>query len=115
MADFYGEMQGVATGLLTEFNQGTMTYNYITGGTSPFDGPATSTAVPFLGVARGVSQRYLTDLITASDIEITAAVFVPAPKINGTVTIDGTERQIISVKQVPAAGTPSIYKLFVKC
>ncbi len=114
MADFYGDMKNVATDLLTEFKQGSMSYNYITGGTSPFDGPATATAVPFLGVARGVSKRYLTDLITAADIEITAAVFVPAPKINGTVTIDGTERQIISVMQVPAAGTPSIYKLFVK-
>lgn len=114
MADFYGDMQGVATELLTEFNQGTMTYNYITGGTSPFDGPATVTAVPFKGTATGVAFKYRNDLVTASDIEITAAVFEPAPLPNGTVTVDGTERQILSIMAIPAAGTPSIYKIFVK-
>lgn len=114
MADFYDNMQGVATELLTEFNQGSMSYNYITGGTSPFDGPATATAVPFKGTATGVAFKYRNDLVTASDIEITAAVFDPAPLPNGTVTIDGTERQILSVMAIPAAGTPSIYKIFVK-
>lgn len=114
MADFYDNMQGVATELLTEFNQGTMSYNYITGGTSPFDGPATVTAVPFKGTATGVAFKYRNDLITASDIEITAAVFEPAPLPNGTVTIDGIERQIIGFKAIPAAGAPSVYKIFVK-
>lgn len=114
MADFYDNMQGVATELLTEFSQGTMSYNYITGGTSPFDGPTTVTAVPFKGAATGVAFKYRNDLVTASDIEITAAVFEPAPLPNGTVTIDGTERQVLSVMAIPPAGTPSIYKIFVK-
>jgi hypothetical protein len=112
VADFYSEMQGVATELLTQFNQGTMTYKSITPAT-PFE-PAVDTVVPFKGTATGVAFKYRNDLVTSSDIEITAAVFSPAPKPNGTVTIDGTERQILSVMAIPAAGTPSIYKIFVK-
>ena len=137
MADFYDNMQGVATELLTQFNQGTMSYNYITGGTSPFDGPATVTAGPFKGTATGVAFKYRNDLVTASDIEITAAVFksplwddlvvwddaalwnddgvyLVEPQLNSTVTIDGKERQIIQVRKIPASGTPILFKIFVK-
>lgn len=112
MADFYDNMQGVATELLTKFNQGTMTYK--AGGGTPFDPPAASDPVPFKGTATGVAFKYRNDLVTASDIEVTAAVFEPAPLPNGTVTIDGKERQILSIMAIPAAGTPSIYKIFVK-
>lgn len=135
MADFYGDMQGVATELLTQFNQGTMTYKSSTPAT-PFE-PAVDTVVPFKGTATGVAFKYRNDLVTASDIEITAAVFKnPAwddlvvwddaalwnddgvylvePQLNSTITIDGKERQIIQVRKIPASGTPILFKIFVK-
>lgn len=135
MADFYNDMQSMATELLTDFNQGTMTYKSSTPAT-PFE-PAVDTVVPFKGTATGVAFKYRNDLVTASDIEITAAVFkapfwddskqwddsqtwndegvyILHPQLNSTVTIDNIERQIIQVRKIPASGTPILFKIFVR-
>jgi len=163
VASIYTDMQAVAIDMISEFKQGSMVYNHRIGGTSPFD-PYVDVEVPFNGVASGVSQKYINDLVTASDIEITASVFVIPnwddgtlktsgsdwddnhiwddnatwsddgvnmswsdtftwddngvdmlrAMNNGTVTIDGEKRQIISTKRIPAAGTPVVLKIFVK-
>lgn len=114
VADFYEEMQAVGTELLTEFNQGVITYTPVTPDATGYGSPVEGAPVVLNATAIGVSQKYLSETITSSDIEVTMAVIDPAPTIDGFITIDGTRREIISVKPIPSAGTPSVYKVFVK-
>jgi hypothetical protein len=117
MSDFYERMQGVSSKLLNQFKQGTI--NYI------IDGPATGPAynlTPGLpvthaldAVARGVEFKYIKEgYISASDIQVTAAVFDVEPTQSGRVSIDGREKQIIAVQQIPAAGVPVAWVIFCK-
>lgn len=134
--DFYNEMQSVATEMLAEFNQGSMVYRVKSGVSSPYETPAQND-IPVFGVAKGVSQKYLSDLITVSDIEVTVAATKSAlwndqfawndsllwdesgtytvdPNSSGTFIMDGTERQIIKIQKMPTAGTPVVFKIFIK-
>lgn len=117
MSDFYKEMQGVATELLAEFNQGVIKYiaPSATGG-DPFNPTqGASTEYTLDAVARGVEFKYIREgYISASDIQVTAAVFDVEPKMNGTVEIDGKEKQIIAIQQIPAAGTVLSWLIFCK-
>lgn len=111
---FYDEMQYVATELLTEFKQGTITYRAPTSGAQPWDA-VTYTDTPINGgTVSGVSQRYVTDLVTASDLHAILPVFGATPTNAGRLIIDGVERQIISVQPSPAAGTVVCWHVFVK-
>mgnify|MGYP000408883787 CR=1 FL=1 len=114
MPDFYADMQAVASEMLAEFNQGVMTYIPLVGGTNDWDPKTDGTPVTLAGTARGVQTKYLTDLITQTDLQITAAVFGTVPTNAGVVTIDGVRRQVIMVEQIPAAGTVVAWRLFVK-
>lgn len=111
---FYDEMQDVATELLTEFKQGTIVYRAPAASANPWE-PATYTDTPISGgTVRGVSQRYVTDLVTASDLHAVLPVFGATPTNAGRLIIDGVERQIISVQPSPAAGTVVCWHVFVK-
>jgi len=114
VADFYQDMQNTADELMAEFNQGVITYTPVTPDTSGYGAPVEGTPITLDATALGVSQRYLNELITSSDIEVTTAVFEPMPTNDGIIHIDGVQRQIISVKALPSAGIPSVYKIFVK-
>ena len=114
MADFYDEMQATATELLTEFNQGVIQYIPLTLPANEWENPTAGTPITLEAVARGPSQQYLSDLITTSDIQITASVFGQTPTQSGKITIDGVEKQIIKVQQKPAAGTPVCWMIWVK-
>lgn len=136
MASFYDEMQAVASDMLTEFQQGSMVYRVKSGVSSPYETPVEND-IPVYGVAKGVSQKYMNDLISASDIEVTVAAtktalwddqfvwddtklwdesgaYVIDPNISGTFIMDGLERQIIKIQKIPAAGTPVVFKIFIK-
>lgn len=111
---FYDEMQDVATELLTEFKQGTIVYRAQAAGAQPWD-PVTYTDTPVIGgTVKGVSQRYVTDLVTTSDLHAILPVFGATPTNAGRLIIDGVERQIISVMPSPAAGTVVCWHVFVK-
>lgn len=114
MDDFYAEMQDIASGIMSEFKQGAITYAPATPAVDEWDDPVIGTPVTLDAVATGPSKEYLSDLITTSDIEITASVFGQNPEISGIVSIDGTEKEIIAVQQIPAAGTPVAWKIWVK-
>lgn len=132
---FYDEMQDVATDLLTEFKQGTIVYLSPAAAENPWDPSPGYNAYPLNAVASGVSQKYINDLITTSDIEITCAVASAGWEDSmtwldhltwsddgtaldfsnsGRISIDGLEKQIIMVRKIPAAGTPVCYKIFAK-
>lgn len=117
MSDFYQRMQGVSSKLLKQFNQGVIKYiaSGATGG-DPFNPTqGTPNEYPLDAVAKGVEQRYIKEgYISASDIQVTSAVFGVDPTISGVIEIDGKEKQIIAIQQIPAAGLPVSWLIFCK-
>lgn len=99
---------------MSEFKQGVISYAPVTQPADEWEDPAVGTPVVLDATASGPSAEYLTDLITTSDIEITAAVFGQSPTIDGQITIDGVQKEIIAIKQIPAAGTPVVWKIWVE-
>lgn len=112
--DFYADLELTATELLNEFNQGEVNYIPLIPAANDWEDDARGAPVSLKGIARGPSFKYLSDLITQSDIQLTIATFGQAPTKDGIITIDGTEKQIIEIEQVPAAGDPVMWRIFVK-
>tara|TARA_R110000850_G_C9980505_1_gene465955 strand:+ start:1216 stop:1569 length:354 start_codon:yes stop_codon:yes gene_type:complete len=116
MSDFYQRMQGVSSKLLKQFAQGTINYIH-TPLTGTIYNPTQGTPVnyPLDAVAKGVEFQYIKEgYISASDIQVTSAVFDVEPSQSGRVSIDGKEKQIIAVQQIPAAGVPVAWVIFCK-
>ena len=114
--NFYDEMLDDMNEISTddEFNQGPFIYRSETPGANPWDAVTyTDISVPG-GFVGGVSQRYVTDLVTTSDLHAILPVFGVTPTNAGRLVIDGIERQIISVMPSPAAGTVVCWHVFVK-
>ena len=112
MADFYQDMQNTASELMAEFKQGVVTYTPTTD--TDWGAPTQGTPVSVNATVLGVSAKYISETISASDLEVTMGVISPAPTITGVITIDGLQREIIAIKPIPASGIPSVYKVFVK-
>ena len=110
----YEEDQAFASEELRYAAQGTIVYRAPTAGAQPWDA-VTYTDTPVSGgTVKGVSQRYVTDLVTSSDLHAILPVFGDEPTNAGRLVIDGLERQIISVQPSPAAGTVVCWHVFVK-
>lgn len=114
VADFYTEMQGVATELLTEFNQGVITYIPQVAGANEWDAKTDGTPITLSATSIGAQKQYFSDLITQSDLQITSAVFGSVPDNSGVVTVDGVRRSVIQVDPIPASGTTVAWRIFVK-
>jgi hypothetical protein len=117
MNDFYLEMQGVANEVLTEFNQGQISYVIDVPGNGPADDPGApvpNTTPLGAATARGVQFTFVSGNVLASDLQITipGGIIVPAPE--GYFTIDGARYKIVEIKQVPAAGTPVVWIVIVR-
>lgn len=108
--DFYGEMQGVARDVLTEFNQGKIEYVALTPGTGPAQNPGepTEQAYTIPGAVRGVKFKYIDNsTIVQSDQQATMAVSADVtPNMAGFMRVDGVRYKIIAIKPIPPAGTP---------
>lgn len=77
--------------------------------------PGTPTAYPVLGVVRGVSQKYIDGTyVKATDQQATLAAFERAPTTEGVLEVDGVERQIIRVDNLPGAGSAVGHRVFIK-
>ncbi|AGH31816.1 hypothetical protein SLPG_00022 [Salicola phage CGphi29] len=116
-AEIYGELQGVASELMAEFQQGTARYIHPGEQTGPDYDPQPGEPTPYTldATVRGVAAQYVQEgYIAASDLQVTASVFGREPTLEGVVEIDGVEKQIIRVDPVPAAGTPVVWRIFVK-
>lgn len=109
MSDFYKSMQGLATDLLTEFNQGSIEYVKLTKGDGPPDdpGPPSEKKYPVKGAVRGVKFKYVDGThIIASDLQTTIAVDPRfQPDMTGFLMVDGKRFKIVSVQPIPPAGT----------
>jgi hypothetical protein len=114
----YDDLQGVASEILTEFDQEEIKLVQYVKGTGPADNPGASipTTHTLDGVARGVSFKYVqSGFAVASDKQVTVAV-IPGviPTENDFVDIDGIRHKIIKDVSVPAAGTRCVWKFLVR-
>ena len=119
MAGFdYGRMAGVATRLLTRFNQGVITLTTAppAPGADPWTPGAPTTATYTLqATAKGVSKEFIDGTsIVATDIEITAAAFGAEPDPADVLAIDGKMVTLLRVIRLPAAGTLVAWKFVVR-
>lgn len=117
MNDFYSDMQKIASSVLGDFAQGSITYVAITHGNGPRDDPGKSveTLYSVNGVARGVRFGYVDNsLVLASDLQVTIPADVITPQPTGFVEIDGTRYKIVKIVPKPAAGIAAAYDLIVR-
>jgi hypothetical protein len=129
---FYQEMQGVATEILDEFQQGDVLAVRTTPGTpdptkpwEPVEG--TVKTYKLKATVRGVSQKYLDGTnITVSDQMVVAAVAakevlngIPQgdeafhPAASDEIRVDGKTRSVKRIIPIPAAGTPVAYHIVI--
>lgn len=118
MANFYEEMQSVASGVLAEFKQGTIIYVGLTAqpGATPDDpGVPTEVQTTVNAVARAVSTKYVDGThIVQSDRQVTMPGDGPVPDMNGYMLIDGVRYKIVEIMPIPAAGTPVTFIVIVR-
>lgn len=123
---FYSDMQNIAGGLLSEFDQSRGTgqqndglwYVAITPGNGPVDNPGapSETYHKLNGVARGVSQKYVDgSLILGTDEQCTVAI-VPGLIIDvtGHIERDGKRCKIVKTINTPSVGIPSTTTIVYK-
>lgn len=120
MSDFYSELSGVATEVLTEFKQGVVTLTRAgtsTPGANSWDPPTESDPVTYTlsAVAKGVSKEFIDGTaIVATDLQVTCAVPPVAPLMTDAIEVDGRGVTILRIDAIPPAGTPVAYRLFLR-
>ena len=122
MAGFdYSRMQGTASRLMQRFKLGTIVLTRPgteTPGPNPWDPPVVGDPVEYEidGVAKGVSAEFVDGTtILATDLQITCSVPPVVPSMEtDTLTVDGRSMTLLRIDQIPAAGTPVAYRLFVR-
>lgn len=119
MTKFYEEMQGIASGLLQEFDQSRGTgqqndglwYVRLTPGSGPAHNPGEPQQTPYKmnGAGKSVAFKYVDDTnIFRSDRQATFAVRSDGikPELTGYILADGVKHKIIDIKQIPPTGVP---------
>lgn len=117
MTVFYDEMQGIASGLLKEFAQGTVEYVAITPGNGSPDEPGapTETLTPINAAVRGVSFKYVDGAnVLASDLQLTMPGDTVVPDPKGFIRVDGTRYKIVQIVRKPAAGIPVAFTIIFR-
>lgn len=116
VADIYSQLQGVASELLSEFSQGTLTLDVYTPGTGPDynPGPAKYPPTAFKGTVRGTNAKDLKNsLIHAADLIVTMPGSL-TPSMKDRITIDGSQYSIVEISAKPAAGTTVAWAVVVR-
>lgn len=108
----YEDAQQVATDLLTEFSQGTISYVQTVPGNGPVDNPGQPTKNSFTipGAARGVLFKYVQNgLAVASDLQVTVPIDARfTPDMKGSIVADGKPYKIVAIQPIPPVGTPVV-------
>lgn len=110
----YDRLSTTADRLLTKYAQGVITYTPSVQPANEWEPVTEGTPISIDATATGVAKQYIDDLIAASDTMLTIKPFGQAPTMSGTITIDDNDRQIIRIKQIPAAGEPIVWMVFIK-
>lgn len=117
MSDFYLDMQSIANGILSDFNQGVIDYVIETPGNGPADNPGAPSILttPLIAAtARGVEFKFVMGDVLASDLQITFPGGIVEPQPEGFFTVDSVRYKIVQIKRVPAAGTPVVFIVIVR-
>lgn len=121
----YGRMQSTAARLLNRFNQGQIVLirpGSVVPGENEWDPPvnlpdeeyilqATAAAVT---VDQANAKFIDGTVITTADLVVTSAVPPIVPEMTHRLTIDGVARTIKKIVQLPSAGVPVAFKIFVQ-
>lgn len=114
MSAFYEEMQGVATELLTEFQQGVVSLrrDVLTPGANPWDPPTrVSTDYALLATVKRLHRRYENGvLVIETGDQVLFAVPEVVPAITDRLVINNQARAITNLTPVPPSGTVVYYK-----
>lgn len=114
---FYTQMQGIAQGLLSTFNQGGIVYSVATlgGGPAHSPSPTTYSDQPIDGTVRGVAAEYIDSVnVLATDFMITIPGGVLTPKVQDVVKLSGVAHNIVRIMPKPATGTVAAYVLVIR-
>ena len=115
---FYADLRNVASGLLAEFNQGTVEIGrpVTTPGANEWSSPTTTIQwQPINAVARGVSQEFVDGVnIVATDLQITADLGAYQPAAGDRIRVDGKEVSVLRFDRIPAAGTVVATRIIVR-
>ena len=114
MDDFYVEMQAVASEMLAEFKQGVVTYTPQIDPVNEWEPKTDGTPLQMDATVQGAEAKYFSDLITQSDMQVTASVFDTVPVMDGYLTLGGARKEIIKIMPIPAVGTVVAWRIFVK-
>jgi hypothetical protein len=123
LSEFYAEMQGVATDLLTEFQQGTIVLVRSTPTVGDTDRPWDLTADPsptrvtLRAAARTVDKKYVDGTrIHGGETQVTLSVPVlsPEPTVSDRIEIDGVLMTTVDMHRLPDAGTPVAFVFIVR-
>lgn len=120
---FYQKMQGIATNLLTRFNQGVIELGVSTPGTGPIHnpGPPTTAWTLLKGAARAATykeqQADKENLIKAGDLMLVVKVGTVEPAMGNLVRFGGPSGdvwRVVAWSPVPAAGIAAAWKLHIR-
>lgn len=117
MTEFYDDLQGVASGILTEFNQGELFYIApSTSGGDPWNPVLTTgTRTEVKGTGQGVQQKYVDGThVVATDQQFMIQAGVVTPVAGGKLEVDAAVLQIVKVMKIPAAGTAVVWRVFAR-
>ena len=129
MTDFYAEMAGVTAELLASTSEGGLGQGEIvlvryTAGSAPaneWDAPTTPTRteLTLAGAAKGVSEKFIgtmagSETIVGSDLEVIVAPFAGGYDPGDVLEIDSNPVTVLSVQNIPAAGTVSAVRFIVR-
>lgn len=113
----YTRLRGVADRLLTTHGQGTIDASETTtvAGLTPIDPPTVTTTWELThGVARGVSQKYIDNVrILTSDLMLIVQASADV-QVGHMVRIDGVEKNVLQVENIPAAGVAVCKRVIVR-
>lgn len=115
---FYTDMQGVASTLLTQFDQGGIVISVATPGGGPVYNPGATTYADtaVVGVVAGISADYLLkdSLVQNSDLQVTFPGGILVPKLSDIVKINGVAYTTIRVISKPADGVVAAFTMIVR-
>ncbi len=118
MSDFYSDLRAVASNVLSEFKQGSVSYvrmQSVVGATPDDPGTPIEVVSPLNATVRPVSTKYVDGShIIQSDRQVTMPNDGIEPKMSGFIRIDGSDHKIIEIMPRPAAGDPITYTVIVR-